>query len=326
MKKHFPIFSLPVLCLCAAGLTFTACSDDDGDGTVPNAGVIPTVSEPITAIEDAWGGSYTYVYDEQGRLVGGNDFYGPFSVSFSPLSFTLTNPDDGYAEKWDNITTDTNGYMTSARISYSDEGGVVSSGNVRFSYDADGYLSRIEGRGSEDGVTFTMLYTFEYADGNLRRIVGEYKDPVYGDDRETYTFTYDAVGVNPNTGIPFYEQHLNWGDPYMFLGGYLGRPAANLPVACHETYATENEDGPDEYAYDFRYVTTYDAAGRVSSFTEMNEGGNVSWSYTYHYGDAGAEVAPSAVRAPQSAVAAGMKKRPASVRECLRARRVAWKR
>lgn len=37
-----------MLCLCAAALSFMACSNDDDEGGVPNAGVIPSVADPLS--------------------------------------------------------------------------------------------------------------------------------------------------------------------------------------------------------------------------------------------------------------------------------------
>lgn len=321
MEKHFFPGRLPMLCLCAAALSFTACSDDDEDGVVPNAGVIPTVTDPITAIESPWGDTEHYVYDEQGRLVGGNSNYGSLSITFSPLTFTFVSTYDGYTERWDNVSTDTRGYMTRARMTYTEEDGYTTSGNVRLTYNADGYLSRIEGTGTEEGVTYTDAYTFEYEDGKLLRIVNDYSDPEYGNERCIYTYTYAAAGANPNSGIPFYEENINMSSPFIFLGGYAGRHPSELPVACTEAYSGEDEEGPFEYAYNFRYEWTYDAQGRVATSATRDEAGNLYETNTYRYGNDGTEAAPQAAAAQRAAVGTGVKKRPLSVRERILAKR-----
>lgn len=321
MEKHFFLGRLPMLCLCAAALSFTACSDDDEDGGVPNAGVIPTVSNPITAIESQWGGVERYVYDEQGRLVSGNDGYGSLSITFSPLTFTYVSTYDGYTERWDNVSTDTRGYMTGARMTYTEEDGYTTSGNVRLTYNGSGYLSRIESRGTDNGMTYTGNTTFEYEDGKLKRVVTDYSDPVYGDERCIYTYTYAATGAYPNSGVPFYEECIDMSSPFIFLGGYAGRLPSELPVAYSETYVGEDADGSYEYTDNFRCEWTYDDRGRVASLTITDELGSVYDAYTYHYGNDGAEAAPQAAAVRRAAVGTGVKKRPLSVHQRIQAKR-----
>lgn len=321
MEKHFFPGRLPMLCLCAAALSFTACSDDDEDGVVPNAGVIPTVADPITAIESPWGDTEHYVYDEQGRLVSGNSNYGSLSITFSPLTFTYVSTYDGYTERWDNVSTDTRGYMTRARLTYTEEDGYTTSGNIRLTYNADGYLSRIEGTGVDGGVTYTDAYTLEYEGGKLMRIVNDYRDPEYGSEQYTYTYTYAAAGENPNSGIPFYESIIDMSLPFIFLGGYAGPQPSELPVACREAYSGEDGDEASEYAYVFYYEWTYDAQGRVATFAETDENGYPNRSYTYHYGNDGTEAAPQAAAVRRAAVGTGVKKRPLSVRQRILAKR-----
>ena len=288
MKKTFFLGRLPMLCLCAAALSFMACSDDDDEGGVPNAGVIPSVADPITAIETPWGDTEHYVYDEQGRLVSGNDNYGSLSITFSPLTFTYVSTYDGYTERWNNVSTDTRGYMTRARMTYTEEDGYTTSGNVRLTYNADGYLSRIEGTGVDGGVTYTDAYTLEYEGGK---------------------------------GIPFYEGNIDMSLPFIFLGGYAGRLPSELPVACREAYSGEDGDEASEYAYVFYYEWTYDAQGRVATFAETDESGYLNRSYTYHYGNDGAEAAPQAAAVRRPAVGTGVKKRTLSVRQRILAKR-----
>ena len=310
-----------MLCLCAAALSFMACSDDDDEGGVPNAGVIPSVADPITAIETPWGDTEHYVYDEQGRLVSGNDNYGSLSITFSPLAFTYVSTSDGYTERWDNVSTDTRGYMTRARMTYTEEDVYTSSGNLRLTYNADGYLSRIEGTGTEAGVTYTDAYTFEYEDGKLMRVVNDFSDPEYGNEQYTYTYTYAAAGEYPNSGIPFYESNIDMSLPFMFLGGYAGRHPSELPVACREAYSGEDGDETSAYAYDFRYEWTYDAQGRVATFAETDENGYQNRAYTYHYGNEGTEANAQAAAVQRATVGTGVKKRPLSVRQRIMAKR-----
>ena len=327
MKKRFDLRVLSVL--GAAVLSFAACGDDEETFSQPPSLPELGVSRPVTAIRtntSVHGGSEAlFQYDEEGRMTGGTDFRGDFKISFQPLGFEIVG--SYYTDTWKNIRTNSRGNIVSATVEERDDYDEETySYPLSASYDADGRLTRLTVSGREEGVAYTYGWTLEYKDGNLVRMVEEDAEPGYK-YTATCEYEYGTPGARPNSGVSFFtEEDIIFIEQFQWYGGYWGLPSAEMPLRCERTIS-EVEDGEETYSSSqtTTYAVTYDSDNRVRTLS-FSGGVNSGEQLTFTYGDefvGSAEPAASAVRP----VSAGVQSKAGkSLRERLRARRVAWKR
>ena len=326
--KHL-IFSrsLTFYLLGLTAATLVACSDDEDAGggipSLPEQGIV----RPVTGIHtsrDVWQYDVaSYEYDAEGRMTGGTDFTGDFQIHFSPLSFTI-NSSSARPNVMEDVVTDSHGFITSATMPGYPTQGVTTV--LRFRYNGEGRMSRMEYiERYEDGEA-SDTRTFHYDNGRLMRATYEAGDRSYM-IREKYDYEYAAAGLYPNTGIFFFEaDFLGYLKPrFLWYGGYLGLPSAELPVSSHwsSSFTEDGEESGTTMERRCTYSVTYDADGMVRTFRSS---GDYAETLTFTYGESFAtDVAPTA-SAVRPAAADAQPRVPLTLRERIRARRAAAQR
>lgn len=234
--------------------------DDDDDDDIP---VVPPTTETSHLLKSITGmGStiYTMSYDAQGRLTRLNmpDDDDPFTleVSYSPLKLRISYGQDE-TSTLSGITTNKDGYITSARVTETYDGQVYS-WNTAIQYDNAGHIISM----TDDDET--MYY--DWTQGDLTSISS--------DDGIDYSITYSSTERNAGVFSPLWEPM----GP-MWLSGLFGQGPAHFPSSI--------SDGDDTIS--LAYKLYYD--GAIDTETVTING--ISLSLTYNYADTRATASSS---------------------------------
>lgn len=290
MKKHFRAIVFPLVCLPAAFCVFASCGDGEdgpGDGMrfdderigvveMPDGCFLPTVTSPIISLQ---GGSrsvnLSFAYNPEGMLTAGTDC----EVSFSPLSFIYSSNGGLREDQYVDVETNARGFITKMTCNLTlDYYPYRGTSEYEIAYNGEGRVVRIKATeyDIEWGFPITGQYMFEYENGNLLRLSHSYTDGNEPTRTESRTYAYAASQEHPNSGVPFFSEHVDDLPCFMFVGGFLGRPTSGMPVSCRVV----SFDGEEETEL---YETDYDNAGRVAAFRTLAENGSVRYVLRYSY-------------------------------------------
>lgn len=289
------------------GLSLSSCSDDDDDNGGSGSKSVGVLDES-TGLRVTSAGGYSYVYQEDGRLLyilsGSSCRY---EFSYSPNK--IVHVDDGDYEEAENYTVSYNGsgYVSSAssngRWEDNDGDWEEESSDVSFSYDGSGHLTRVSGtyketeysykEGKTDSENGTETYILTWSNNLLQKVVctdeGRDEDGPFK-YVETYTLSYnnDAMANNANK----YLQYACFADP-IFPGfmerlcyvGLLGNGPAFLPSGLEyekkEEYYNENGEKKNyEYSGSYTYRYGFNSDGAISYDYEGSYR-NATYSYDY---------------------------------------------
>ena len=323
-KNLFSLAATSAKCLClvaaaATALSLASCSDDDdGDGGSSygseTAGQV-TGTDGVTYWITGANGLY-FDYDDEGTLVGITDGDYDYEVSYNPftISYSYEYKDDyyeTYSATWSNIVVNSNGYITSAKISYEgteedDESNLDSysgSQSLSFTYDNDGHITEMSashsysGKGSYEGETFSWSgkgsTSISYTWGNdlLKEIAYSASDKGTDSgedfsDSYTRTYTYDYTEDYPNATLQYTPALIMdvWGDIgtlWTFSIGYNGKGPAYHPTSC-DAYEVDDYyyEVDDYYEESYTLFMKYDLndSGTVGTFYYTYD---EAWSYYY---------------------------------------------
>lgn len=248
---------LNYLMVCALGLStlcFTACENDneprENDGSTTPA----TPTDKSLLVSSYARGTHknhlsTFVYDSQCQLINGLWDGDMFTIQESMFNITFDDENVIF-----NTESNANGYVT--LISY-DEGYNLDS-KLELIYDGD-YITKIINEGED--YRSDIFYTWE--NGNITKIKYLF------DNKEEfiYTFTYDT---NTQKNSYIYMPYMIYDLDFLYYGGYVGKPTANIP-----TSVTVTENGETET---YNITVKYDDKNRI---VEYRENGALKCVYAY---------------------------------------------
>ena len=298
--KNLKLYGALFLALFA-GVTFTACDDDDDNGI---SGVTPSAT-PSPALTDVNGnkvlltsaGNTRFEYDDNGKLTGVYTPEQDFVVD--PKDFSLSfKYDDGDAivSYKISIALNADGLISKARLDHTEDydyyGKETRQIYLEYSYNNLRQVTSAKGSAKgeyvEDGERETMSadmsQKYTWTDGNLTKTVtsekGSYR---YGGEKDSYTFedittfTYGDLD-NPVRQFPVCMSISTYSFGILNMVGLFGVGPAQLPVHC-KSQTTETWD--DDYYYDDDYSYT----SEYSPSFVMNDNGTIAeewWDrYTY---------------------------------------------
>lgn len=203
-------------------------------------------------------------YDAMGRVIKESDSEGEtYTRVFTANKITATDP-DGVVDEL---------ILSNGRAISSGSGGVIEAGVARFentkkySYDADGYLTKVETY--QSGI-LVQTNVFSYADGNLIKSV--IREGSTGEIQNTTTFTYrsekavnTSLSSDPLTTFVDYQK-----------GGYFGKASKNFIAS--ESYTSFDPLGNTLVIDNSVYSYQFDSKGNatvlnITSTSTLNNGG-----------------------------------------------------
>lgn len=286
------------------GLSLSSCSDDDDDNGGSGSKSVGVLDES-SGLRITSAGDYNYVYQEDGRLLyilsGSSCRY---EFSYSPNKIVHVDGGD-YAEA-ENYTVSYNGsgYVSSANFYGKWEvddgrGWVEETGDLSFSYDTNGHITKINGTYKEtaeyeEGKIYsesgTTTYTLTWSNNLLQKVVctdeGRDEDGPFK-YVETYTLSYnnEAMANYANK----YLQYACFADRIfedfmekLCYVGLLGNGPAFLPSSLEyegkgEYYNEYGEKKSYEYSDSYTYRYGFNSDGAIS----YDYSGSSKTSYSY---------------------------------------------
>lgn len=240
--KTFHKFAMMAVAILAT-LSLASCSNDDDDEPSPGQS---THNAKVASM-----GNFYFYYDENNNLTKMIAFGNYMHLSYDPLSIQWFGMNDI------ELRANEKGYVTYAR----------SAGNqihTDFTYNRDGYLTRIVNTYEDRELTIEHAFTWE--NGLLTQWTRETPSSPSQIDT-TITFTY---GNDPNVNgiwqFYFCNNHMNilkeCGEHWLATG-LLGKAPSKLLKSAH---VVENDPftGPKDYSFEY----TFDSRGYL--LTENN--------------------------------------------------------
>lgn len=239
MKKIKFFSGLLAIVLC---IVFTSCGDDEGDGkNGENAGtgnVFPEGTKKLSSIEDEYNYKTTFNYDGNKLVTVKDGTEQTITFTYSGNTVVMKSVYRNETETY-TLNIGSNGFITDGTVEYVEEDGSKDRGSFTCKYNGD-YLIAIETTGEYGYDNYKITWT----DGNITKVVNEYKEDNYPAESRTYTSTY-TTDANV-AGLSFFEEAGVDVDEleYAYYAGLLGKPTKNL--------LKSNDDG-DGYVFSYSY-------------------------------------------------------------------------
>lgn len=262
---------ISVLLLATIFLGFTACGDDDKD--ISTGSVIKKIE---------FGNYLTADINYNDAKPTGSKIYSPYfpllsaniSVSYQDNKIVVTSKgvdDEGFGldGDWSLTYTLENGLAKSCTAKTPWENETITS----FSYNSDGYLSKITSKANGD----TEMIDFSYNNGNLIKYV--YTES--NNSKITYSVSTSNVENKSKFPMELYAiatetaggGDLRFNSLYLSYLGVFGKTSTHLPEKINWEYYNESE-----YC-SFTYKT--DGSGNITSVSAKTTDGNMNFSFTY---------------------------------------------
>jgi hypothetical protein len=271
MIKTLRTISALALCVIIAPV-FTSCGDDDNDEP-GNGAIVEIDGTRLTSMNNA-----AITYDRDGRLTR---IASPYSISINYDEGTITTLDD-YEEGALDVRFNGSGYISELSNSWDyteidggDKYQYKGSGKMRFSYNREGNLIRIDCSNSEiekdfsDGTTekFSEEYTVSYKweNGNLVEVVesGKENEDGYVDNwTDSYVISYGNES-NKFLQMPMNLSYIAFdesGFQVLATAGLFGNGPVKLP-----NYISESDDEGYESGHSIDF--TLNDNGSIASET-----------------------------------------------------------
>lgn len=195
-------------------------------------------------------------YDAMGRVIKESDSEGEtYTRVFTANKITATDP-DGVVDEL---------ILSNGRAISSGSGGVIEAGVARFentkkySYDADGYLTKVETY--QSGI-LVQTNVFSYADGNLIKSV--IREGSTGEIQNTTTFTYRSEkAVNTSYASDPLVTFVDYQ-----TGSYFGKASKN--AIASSTYTAFGLTGDIEMIVGSTYTYRFDAKSNATTIDITN--------------------------------------------------------
>ena len=282
MNKTAFVFATAAVCAFGA----VSCGDDGDDDDAggggsaagnTESGVIQTPTGEKKRVAKA--GQYSYSYNSDGTLASFFDGDVTYNATYKPFTVSFYYKDSDIEETGSFvISLNGKGYISGIKESdksIDSEGKGEGSGNISFSYDGNGHLTRYVAKGSgyrtEDGKKYNYTTksesTYTWEGGKLLKMAYNYSDG-YEKESGTVEYTYGSNAMQNVTCqyVPaFIDDDLI---AEFFYIGYYGKGPSVLPTSCKVT----NKD--DEYSDTENYTCTYtlNSDGTVNTFTGIENG------------------------------------------------------
>lgn len=296
-------------CLLATG--FTACSNEDeeadGGSYGKNATQMPLVSNagiqfPVTSIYQGSSIGWAFAYQDGSMTAfynGNPNNATAYTCTSNPLTiqYSYNGSSYNYQEQYSDIKVNSDGFITSCKITYYDYDeyeSYTATGSVTLAYDNDGHLILEKYRlDDSEGWWENGTTTYTWENGNLTKMDYTYVAEDEDDDGWHYVeeMTYDEDASRyPNTGVwHFFDGYdANGGSaifPYgLHYAGLLGKPTRNIPITSKVYDYYDNDNAADAYS-GYTYTTTnvrYNNDGSIASIASFcTNGYNASNSTLY---------------------------------------------
>lgn len=268
-------------CLLATG--FTACSneedEEDGGSYGKNATQMPLVSNAgiqftVTSIYQGSSIGWAFAYQDGSMTAfynGNPNNATAYTCTSNPLTiqYSYNGSSYNYQEQYSDIKVNSDGFITSCKITYYDYDeyeSYTATGSVTLAYDNDGHLILEKYRlDDSEGWWENGTTTYIWENGNLTKMEYTYVAEDGDEDDEGWHYveemTYDEDASRyPNTGVwHFFDgDDANGGSmilPYgLHYAGLLGKPTRNIPLTFKEYQYYDNDNAAD--AYTSSYVSS----------------------------------------------------------------------
>lgn len=268
MKKIKFLASLLAMALC---VSFTSCGDDE-ENNGENAGtgnVFPEGTKKLASISDSYE-TATFTYDGS-KLVSvkeGNDQTITFVYTGNTVVMTSIYKDE---KEIYTLNIGSNGFATDGSVRFIDNDGSEDNASFAFKYDGD-HLVALETTGDYGYDNYRLTWK----DGNITKVVNEYKEDKYPVETNTSTSTYYDTKLN-TAGLSFFEEVGTDVDElaYAYYAGLLGKSTKNL---------LKSTDDGDGYVYSYTYeLSTNNYPTKISESYSYNGGSSSSSSRTLTY-------------------------------------------
>lgn len=305
-----------------AGLTLLASCSSDGGGVAPGEVPSPSLKDKngnkvtVTKV-----GNYYFNYDDEGKLKSfGNSSYNEhYEIADDKFSIKYV-ANDGYSDMAEveiNASLNSAGYISAIEgnlnVSYEDKYELMkeeASVFMKFYYDSNGQLNRIEGDASvsgeegeyEDGQLYSYKFSYsssidnklDWKDGNLISLHSEINtDGNEGGERYNYTSETDYNISYGNKQNPA-RQHTYYLSNDLFedagsdlllidafaIVGLMGKGTAMLPTA----YSYKGEEYDDYYGEGDNWQGNYTLSFTLNSNGTINTEKRNNEHVTFQYG------------------------------------------
>lgn len=275
LKKLSAAF-LPVCIMIAGALAFASCSDDDDNGNGGSSGGATTSinGKLLTKVGDC-----NFVYDEKNRLTKIYDYYDDFiEIDYSAGKAIMTEGEEA------KLSFTKNGYISKISMSWTDKDDDYSekgSGNISFTYDGNGHLTKVKMSSSVSGVedgekyseSYTDEYNFTWSNGNMTKVV-ENGVEKYDGEKEEYNSIYTYSYGSTDNAFRQYTKALVYpiddGDwEKIAYAGLIGKSSAKLPSSVTEEYSYKGYNEPvdtDTENYNVSYTLNDDGSVKSEYF------------------------------------------------------------
>lgn len=195
-------------------MVLTACGDDDDQ-----PGDTDAAKQKLTSMTSYGQTLASFKYDNQGRITRLKVEELIINISYSPLKMEFIDEDE--VTEWNDIVTNSDGYITSAKLTETYEG-EVDTWNVSVSYNRDNYMTL-----AKDGDNSPT--TLEWNGSRLENIRMYDDHYVY-----TQTLTYsNTENRAENVSLMWCEMSLYW------LTGLFGKVPGYLPSQVYDSDSDE---------------------------------------------------------------------------------------
>lgn len=259
MKTLSKISMMGLLGTCI--LSLASCSKQE-----ENIGILPSMSEigietPVTSVHSGFEPSY-FIYENNVMKSGYDADLGEFEITENPLEIHVRFTEDEFdLLKMDLTDVETNafGFITYAKIRYEDNGEdepFVAQGYVKASYNADGYITRMEEVSNNPEESYKCILDFIWENGRLKEIDELYE--LNGEESSEilkYTFSYDRQ--IKNSGIYLLYELCDTSIPeFIYYSGLFGKTTKYVPTSVQVK-------GADGTVYPDLWTVETDNKGRI---------------------------------------------------------------